>query len=64
MKTIEEHNKERWEQIEAAKRTNTGIECPMCHAELHYADNVLRCSSPPQRQVKCLNCDHITYILA
>lgn len=62
MKTIKEHNDEIFRLREEANRNNTGVECPLCHAELYYADPWIRASSPPQRQVKCLGCNYIDYI--
>lgn len=57
LKTMTEHDTERFEAWRAEIRSEvgkpTGVACPTCGEELAYADDCLRMSDPPQRQVKC-----------
>jgi len=43
--------------------TKTGIECPQCHNELLYADNIILTSYPPQRRVFCDKCNYSNTIV-
>ena len=66
MKTQSQHDAER--SGEYAKRfefePRTGIACDGCKIELLYTDEVIRMSMPPKRQVICLGCGAISFIIA
>lgn len=69
MKTLEEHNKERWKQHERAEQAMqphaNGIACPKCGKELWDTDPCLTLvSKPPQKNVHCPSCGHRGYRLA
>lgn len=69
MKTLNQHNAERWKSHEEIRKLNepqaNGIECPICKAEL-WDTNPMRVltSDPPQKEVHCLSCGHRGYRLA
>ena len=41
----------------------TGVKCNKCDAELHYSDDCLLLTLPPQRNVECVGCGNKTRIL-
>lgn len=64
LKTIEEHNQFKRDQyFQKNQPQKTGIECPQCHNELLYADNMILTSYPPQRRVFCDKCNYSNTIV-
>lgn len=72
LKTLEQHNKERWEAYKAHDdmmrngRTN-GIACPKCGAELFDTQpNMTLTSNPPKKYIGCRadGCDYTGYRIA
>lgn len=56
MKTVEEHNKDRFKTIE---RVGTGVQCPACGDELIETNpGVLLMSNPAQKSVHCPTCKY------
>lgn len=70
MKTQSEHNRDASKAYRKAYRSAntfelpTGVACDSCGTELHYTDQMLRLSDPPQRQVRCPGCLVISYVVA
>jgi len=69
MKTLDEHNHERWARHKAGERWDyphaNGIECPMCQKELWDSDPMVTLTvSPPQKSVNCPACGYSGYRFA
>ena len=69
MKTLEEHDAERWkliEEIEESKKPHAnGIACPECGKELWDSDPMtILTSYPAQKNVHCPACGYRGYRLA
>jgi transposase len=64
LKDFDEYNRQRKEQVMVKPPRNTGVACPKCGGELQFTDDILRTSIPPQRQVRCDACQHVTFIVA
>lgn len=70
MKTLAEHNKERTEAYDTARKKRqepcaNGIACPECGEELWDSNPMLtRSSSPPKKDVHCPKCDYRGYRVA
>ena len=65
LKSLEEYENEREKREERARRdrNKTGIACPECGSELLFVDpGVVLLTSPPQKGVKCSQCDFFTSI--
>jgi DNA-directed RNA polymerase subunit RPC12/RpoP len=61
MKTLDEHNLDRFEQIAATQRGEAGnnIACPHCGNEMHDINSGMAlCSDPPRVSVKCGKCGY------
>lgn len=60
MKTLADHNKERWNTHVASMSSTpvkNGIECPNCRAELFDSDPMSTLTvCPPQKKVHCEAC--------
>jgi len=55
LKTIEDHEAE----VYRVYRTDlSGIECPNCKRELQFEGREVMTSSPPQKSIKCFNCNY------
>jgi ribosomal protein S27E len=62
MKTIEEHNADRFRVLE---KVGTGVQCPQCGDELIETNpGVILTSYPEQKRVHCQNCKYSNCILA
>ena len=68
LKTLEEHQAERWKAYDVAKKTQphpNGIACPTCGAELwDSSPMVILTSNPVQKNIHCPACGFIGYALA
>lgn len=56
MKTLKEHNAEKFKEFKSApyeKWRTTGVECPTCGLELMYDTTYTLTSNPPQKRVAC-----------
>lgn len=62
LKTIEDYNQEKLHQYE--RETKTGVACPNCENELEFLSDVILPSNPPQRTVKCHDCDYYGLVYA
>lgn len=67
MKTLDEYNKEKIEDIKEAKQKMhlSGVLCPKCkEAEMVFPNpNMLLMSNPPKKNIKCPKCDHRGYMI-
>ena len=69
MKTLDEHNQERWAEHDAARKMGephpNGIACPECNTEL-WDSSPLRVltSNPPKKNIHCPGCKYSGYRLA
>ena len=60
MKSLKEHEEEFQKQYNPSKQwMPTGIACPECGSELEYDTTILLLSNPPQRRVRCSNCNYV-----
>jgi len=69
MKTLDEHNAERWERHASSRNSNeprlNGIECPKCGKELFDSSPMVTLTSdPPQKDIHCEGCGYRGYRLA
>jgi len=69
MKTLEQHNDERWEAhriMEGAMRPHpNGIECPKCGKELWDSNPMMQLAcNPPKYNIHCPACGYAGYRLA
>lgn len=69
MKTLEEFNREHWEDFGKRQTLNqphpNGIECPECGKELWDSDPMVTLTSdPPQKNIHCPVCGYKGYRLA
>ena len=62
LKSIEEHNKERWHL--ATMRSPNGVACPACGHELRDSDELLIATYPAKKCVHCPACDWKGTVLA
>jgi ribosomal protein S27E len=60
LKTIEEHNELVFKKN--IDKYSTGVQCPNCVNELKYINDIMLLSNPPQKEVKCFNCNYTTRI--
>lgn len=62
LKSLIEFNKERMCAYTTAsdnKPVKNGIACPDCGDELMDVEpNIILCSNPPQKKIRCVNCDY------
>ena len=69
MKTLEEHNQEKWDAYNAIQEgmlphTN-GIACPECGNELWDSDPTITLATiPPQKNVRCIACGYAGFRIA
>jgi hypothetical protein len=66
MKTIEEHNNERWESYKHPRViSGNDIACPKCGSEMVDTDpDWVLTSFPPQKHVHCAWCGHKCTVFA
>ena len=69
LKSLNEHNTERWKQNEKLQRSfephPNGIECPVCKLELWDSNpTVTLASCPPQKNIHCPGCGYQGYRIA
>lgn len=64
MITIEEHEKAVWDAHNNFLQNGVpmGIQCPECDGELYHKNGAILTSYPPQRDVECNKCGHMTRI--
>lgn len=56
---------DREQMVNEIKRKTVTTKCPKCGGKLEYMDyNAVLLSSPPQRQVKCVDCSYLGYVPA
>lgn len=64
--SLQEHN-DRMKSIylqNFANSNKTGIECPLCKAEMIYTDpNMVLASMPPKKRVMCEKCKHLAFVI-
>ncbi len=61
---LEDWNKpgsSRFKSLENEYPLLNGIECPKCKNEMSDMDDMILCSYPPKKKVKCLSCGHDDY---
>jgi len=69
MKTLAQHNDDRWENHKELQKMNEphpiGIECPKCQKELWDSDPMsVLASFPPKKDVHCPACGYHGYRMA
>jgi DNA-directed RNA polymerase subunit RPC12/RpoP len=68
MKTLEEHNSDRWEayaRLNSNDPRPNGIKCPKCGSELwDSTPSIILCSNPPQKDTHCPSCGYRGYRIA
>ena len=69
MKTLEQHQKDRWDAYEKEQESQkphpNGIECPECGKELWDSNPMMvLTSSPAQKNIHCPDCGYVGYRLA
>ena len=69
MKTLDEHDNERWEAYDALRKKQesyaNGIACPKCDEELLDSSPMMTLTSnPPKKDVHCPKCGYRGYRLA
>jgi hypothetical protein len=63
MKTIEEHNREKYEHY-ALKEVGTGVQCPHCGDEMFESEpDVVLLTFPPRKKVHCKSCKYKTTLI-
>jgi DNA-directed RNA polymerase subunit M/transcription elongation factor TFIIS len=63
LKSLEQHNKESFNNFAAINHLNSGFACPKCGEELYYSNpNVMLTTYPPKRSVQCNKCNHTDYV--
>jgi len=63
LKSLEEHNKQAYNNFAAVNNLNSGFACPKCEEELYYSNpNVMLTTYPPKRGVQCNKCNHTDYV--
>ena len=65
LKTLDEHNKQRWPEPRTNEPVKNGIACPKCSDELLDSSPLVTLTSwPPQKNVHCDNCGYAGYRVA
>lgn len=67
MKTLEEHNEERYTVYRRGMigdRVMAGVACSRCGTEMHFSEvSALLLSEPPKMKVECVKCGHNDYMV-
>lgn len=63
LKSLEQHNKESFNNYAAINHLNSGFACPKCGEELYYSALNSTCLTiPPKRIVNCYQCKYTDYV--